>query len=109
MLVAARVPAPVRSLVIIQASPARNPNIVQDVRAILDRWPAHFATRDDALAFFDSDSPYSRSWVEGFEERDGFRAFSKEDMMESITDLAVIDYWNEQDTISCPTLVIRHG
>ncbi len=106
-LVAARRPELVRGLVIIEAAPARCPTIAQEIRDLLDKWPSHFRTREEALTFFGGDSRYARAWVEGLEESDGFRArFRKEDMVESIADLAVHDYWDDWDRIACPTLVV---
>jgi len=110
MLVAARRQDLARALIMIEATPARNPTAAHDIKAWLHTWPARFPTREEALAFFGGSSQRSRAWVEGLEVlEDGSGLcprFRPDDMVDSISDLAERDYWGDWSRTDCPTLVI---
>jgi len=107
-LAAAARPDLISKLVLIEASPARNPNALRDVNAWLSKWPVRFATRESAIEFFGGDNALGRGWVRTL-ERDGrgLRArFRKDAIGASMADIAARDYWAEWSRVRCPTLVL---
>jgi len=61
MLVAARRPDLVRGLIMIEATPDRDPTVIGDIQVWLNKWPERFQTQEEALAFFGGSSPSSRA------------------------------------------------
>jgi len=72
-LLAARRPELVRGLVVVEATPAADPDASGTVRRWLESWPLPFASREQALTFFGEDTPWAVAWVAGLEERVPFR------------------------------------
>jgi pimeloyl-ACP methyl ester carboxylesterase len=119
LAVAARHPDLARALVLADASPAGTDDpaaagaIGAEVAAALARWPAPFATRETAVAYFASRyAPLAaEAWADGLEQRDGgwWPAFEL-DVMERTLATAIADSrWDEWGAIRCPTLVVRTG
>jgi pimeloyl-ACP methyl ester carboxylesterase len=108
LLVAARRPDLVRGLVLIEASPAQNAEGVEKVRAWFRTWPESFPNRDEAIAFFGGDTVAAGTWVNGLEETDAglVPRFRRQDMIDSMADIATRSYWDEWRTIMCPSLLI---
>ena len=109
MLLAAKRPDLVRSLVVVEATPAEDiqaPSIVGDW---LENWPVPFATPSEALAFFGGDTTWARAWCGGLEERDGalWPAFDTETLVQAIADASRRSYWDEWSAVRCPTMVVR--
>ena len=77
-LVAARHPELVERLVVIEASPERDPNAPETIRRFLAENPAPYGTSVDP--------------AEG---------------AASVQELSERDYWDEWDRLRCPTLVVR--
>jgi pimeloyl-ACP methyl ester carboxylesterase len=109
-LLAARRPELVRALVVAEATPQADPDASATVEAWLRSWPAPFADRQDALAFF-GDTTWGRAWAGGLERRDGglWPAFDVDVMVAALAETAERSYWDEWSRVSCPTLVLRAG
>jgi pimeloyl-ACP methyl ester carboxylesterase len=67
-LLAAQRPDLVRALVVAEATPAIDHDAPRQVRERLDAWPAPFAGRGDALAYF-GDTAWGRAVADGLEHR----------------------------------------
>lgn len=71
VLTAARHPALVRALVLVEAGAGEpNPDAPARIGAWLDSWPVPFRSRDTAVRFFGG-GPVGEGWADGLEERDG--------------------------------------
>lgn len=107
-LAAARRPDVVRGLIVVEATPDRNPRVQEDVRGWLGSWPLPFPTLAHAKAFFGGETLYAQTWLEVLEERaDGYwPQFDTGSMLQSMADVAAHDYWQEWEQIRCPTLVV---
>lgn len=107
-LVAARYPYLVRALIVIEAAPDPAPSAQHMVAKWLDSWPLPFSSLADARAFFGGETLYARTWLEILEERDDgyWPQFDREEMIRSIDDQIIHDYWSEWEHITCPTLIV---
>jgi pimeloyl-ACP methyl ester carboxylesterase len=115
LLVAAERPQLVRALVLAEASPLAPDDpagVAAEVGGWLADWPAPFASREAAVAYFaDKDwSPNAAAaWADGLERcPDGLRPRFDADVMERTLHEAVArELWEEWEQIRCPTLVVR--
>jgi len=107
-LAAGRRPEVVRALIVAEASPAESPRVQQGVQDWLSSWPLPFPTLADAKAFFGGETLYAQTWLEVLEERaDGYwPQFDQNTMVRSMADVALRDYWQEWEQVSCPTLIV---
>ncbi len=108
-LLAARRPDLVRALVVVEATPAPDPEAPAAVRTWLESWPQPFATRAQAVEFFGGDSLWARTWADGLVERDGglWPAFRTEAMVAALNDVSHVAAWDEWSAIRCPICVVR--
>lgn len=116
MLTAAAYPEQVRSLVMIEGSPAgphdSDPVTRQEVyehfRESLSAWPAPFADRAAAEGFFRAKGFDPVAWTDGLESRaDGlWPRWEAGTLAACMSDLASRDFWAEWQSIGCPTLVV---
>jgi pimeloyl-ACP methyl ester carboxylesterase len=109
-LVAAAYPERLAALVVVEASPdGPAPDLKEHTQRWFGRWPAAFATVQQAREFFVSEGLEPDVWVAGLES--GARglqpAFDVAVMVECIADLAARDYWAQWRTIQSPTLIVR--
>jgi pimeloyl-ACP methyl ester carboxylesterase len=114
MLVAARHPASVRALIVVEASPAgagseQAAALAEEVGDSLARWPAPFASREAAVEFFGGPSVGASAWADGLEQRGGlwWPAFEIDVMKQMLREAIVEDHWSQWRRIGCPTLVLR--
>ncbi|ADB50407.1 alpha/beta fold hydrolase [Conexibacter woesei] len=110
LLAAAEHPRLVRGLVVADASPQeRSAEVVDSVGRALGDWPVPFASRADAVAFFDGPSLAADAWADGLERRaDGLRPRFDADVATAILRAAVSrPHWDAWERIRCPTLVVR--
>jgi pimeloyl-ACP methyl ester carboxylesterase len=115
---AARRPELVRGLVLIDASPAGGGEGVEEavsatVRALRE-WPATFGSRSDAHAFFAErfgGSLAAEAWTSGLERvGNGWQPrFDVDVMARTLREAISAPSWDEWDSITCPTLVVRAG
>ena len=108
----------VRGLVLVDASPSGGGEGVEaavsaTVRALRE-WPAPFASRSDALAFFADrfgGGLAAEAWASGLERvAKGWQPrFDVEVMAQTLRDALSVPSWEEWDSIACPTLVVRAG
>ena len=111
LMAAAEHPALVRALVVAEASPVRAEDAA-GVGGWLADWPAPFASRATAAAFFAEQgwSPNAAAaWTDGLEARDdGLRPRFDADVLERMLREAVaLDLWSAWERIRCPALVVR--
>ncbi len=107
--VAARSPDLVRSLVVVEANPdSIGASAISDVVASLRGWPVPFATRDQAVRFFGGPSVAADAWISGLRKREDryWPSFEVAVMERTLREAARHSYWDEWDTIKCPTLVV---
>jgi pimeloyl-ACP methyl ester carboxylesterase len=119
LLVAARRPDLVRTLVLADAGPAgagseaAAQQAIADLEESLTRWPVPFESRTSALSFFGGPSVAAEAWVDGLVEDDqGLRpAFEIPVMVETLRQAVMHSYWDEWKSIRCPTVIVRaeHG
>lgn len=113
ILVAARRPELVAGLVVVEATPEPEPHVTEEVRRWLESWPVPFPSREAALAFFGGETLWARAWVDGLATTaEGLRPRLDLDVMiESLREVAHIDYWDEWKRVECPMLLVRaeHG
>ncbi|MET7735144.1 alpha/beta hydrolase [Streptomyces sp. NPDC005402] len=106
LLLAADHPELVRSLVLVEAGPARpNPELPREIAGWLDSWPVPFASLEEARAFLGHEA-----WARGLEKRpDGLRPrFDRDTLVRTMTELAAADgYWSHWSRVRCPTLLVR--
>ena len=115
---AARRPDLVRSLVLVDASPAGGGDGVEEAVAAtvaaLREWPTPFGSRAAAEAFFAArfgDGLAAEAWVSGLEQGEtGWRPrFDVGVMAQALREAISVPSWDEWDSIRCPTLVVRAG
>jgi pimeloyl-ACP methyl ester carboxylesterase len=108
MLTAARRPDLVERLVIIEASPARNPTAAVDAARWLARWPRPFPTRDAAIDFFGGGTA-GQAWADGLRAaEDGLRPrFDTAIVLRALDEIVARAWWDQWDTVTCPTLLLR--
>ncbi|MFJ2702099.1 alpha/beta fold hydrolase [Streptomyces sp. NPDC087428] len=107
MLTAAAHPAYVRALVLVEAGPGTaDPNTPAKIGSWLDTWPVPFASRGAAVRFFGG-GPLGEGWASGLGERDGgwWPRFDRDVMVGSLAENARRPFWDEWDTVTCPTLL----
>jgi pimeloyl-ACP methyl ester carboxylesterase len=113
LCLAARRPDAVRSLVLIEASPARDEQIPRWIAAWPSQWPDAFDRREEAVAFFDRWKLDAQAWTQNLIARDGklFPAFDADVMLRLIEDVGQHAYWDEYAAIASPILLVRgeHG
>lgn len=109
MLLAAKRPDLVRSLVVVEATPAEDTQAASIVRDWLESWPVPFPSSSEALAFFGGETTWARAWRGGLEKRNGalWPAFDTETLVQSIADASRRSYWDEWSAVGCPTMVVR--
>jgi pimeloyl-ACP methyl ester carboxylesterase len=116
LLAAARYPRLVRALVLVEASPAGEPEhadaAASEFRTALSSWPVPFASRQGAHDFFRSrfGTPSAAdAWTSGLEERaDGWwPRFDIDVMVETLRQASQHSYWNEWENLTCPILLVR--
>ena len=108
-------PDQVRGLVLIEASPAGGgtmPAEASQVGEALRQWPVPFASRAEALDFFErrfGSRMAAEAWVDGLEQReDGWwPRFEVDLMVRTLREAVVKPSWQEWERIACPTLVVR--
>ena len=107
LLLAARRADLVRALVLIESSPAKDPNSTEVLRGWLSKWPASFISCEEAERFF-SGLGLMKEWTASLEERGGeLRAqFDRDVMLEVVADVASAEYWDEWSRVQVPTLLI---
>ena len=107
LLLAAEQADLVRTLVLAEATPQGDPAAPAQVGSWLESWPARFASRDDALAFFGGDTPWARAWAGGLRpEGDALVAAFDNDVMMAALDDPGDDRWDAWASIRCPILVV---
>lgn len=107
-LVAARHPEMVDKLIVVEATPERDPEAPQQVREWLEAWPVPFATRAQAVSFFGRNEAWANAWAEGLEQRDRglWPRFETDVMVETLRENATYSYWDEWRSITCPTMIV---
>jgi pimeloyl-ACP methyl ester carboxylesterase len=107
-LTAAERPDLVRALVVAEASPAKaGREAAGEVGALLGGWPAPFASRNAALAFFGGDSPRARAWANNLaEDEDGLVPTFDVDVMVAALEAASASAWDRWAAVRAPTLVV---
>ena len=107
-LVAARHPEMVAKLVVVEATPERDPESPREVREWFEGWPVPFASRDEAVSFFGRNDAWAEAWAGGLEQRDSglWPSFETDVMVESLRETATCSYWDEWRNITCPTMVV---
>jgi pimeloyl-ACP methyl ester carboxylesterase len=108
-LLAAQRPELVRGLAVVEATPAADPAAPVSVGRWLESWPVPFASREQALAFFDGDTAWAATWVAGLEERnDGlWPSFVPGVLVDALREASRRDWWDDWARIRCPVLVVR--
>jgi pimeloyl-ACP methyl ester carboxylesterase len=115
---AARRPELVRGLVLVEASPTDGDEDAEEaasaIAGALGEWPVTFASRADAHAFFagrHGGELAAEAWTSGLEEgEDGWRPrFDVEVMAQMVREAGSGASWEEWESLSCPTLVVRAG
>jgi pimeloyl-ACP methyl ester carboxylesterase len=115
---AARRPDLVRSLVLVDASPAGGGDgveqAVETTVAALREWPTPFGSRAAAEAFFADrfgGGLAAEAWVSGLEQGEGGWGprFDVEVMARTLREAISVSSWDEWERIKCPTLVVRAG
>jgi pimeloyl-ACP methyl ester carboxylesterase len=115
---AARRPELVRGLVLVDASPSGGGEGVEEAVSATGRalreWPASFGSRPDAQAFFAErfgSGLAAGAWTSGLERgENGWQPrFDVEVMAQTLRDAISVPSWEEWDSITCPTLVVRAG
>jgi pimeloyl-ACP methyl ester carboxylesterase len=108
-LLAARRPELVRAVVVVEATPAADPEAPAVVREWLESWPVPFETRAQAIEFFGGDSLWARTWADGLVARDGglWPAFRADAMVAALAEVSATSSWDEWSAIRCPICVVR--
>ncbi|MEA2581103.1 MAG: hypothetical protein QOE83_1995 [Actinomycetota bacterium] len=115
---AARRPDLVRGLVLVDASPSGGDEGVEEAvnatTRALREWPPSFGSRSDAQAFFAErfgGGLAAEAWTSGLErvEKGWQPRFDVEVIAQTLRDAISIPSWEEWDSITCPTLIVRAG
>jgi pimeloyl-ACP methyl ester carboxylesterase len=110
---AARRPDLVRGVVVAEATPDADADGegVAGILRWLESWPMPFASREAAVEFFGGPSLYADAWVGGLERReDGWwPRFDADVIVRTLSEGTSVDYWEEWQSVRCPTLVVRAG
>lgn len=108
-LAAARRPDLVGALVVAEATPQADPGAPGSVGSWFESWPAPFASREEAVAYFGGDTLWARAWAAGLEERPGglWPAFEIPVMLAALDETSRLSYWEEWERIRCPALIVR--
>jgi pimeloyl-ACP methyl ester carboxylesterase len=115
---AARRPDLVRGLVLLDASPSGGGGDVEEsvsaTARALREWPASFGSRSDARAFFAErfgGGLAAEAWTSGLEHVELGRQprFHVEVMAQTLREALSVPSWEEWDSITCPTMVVRAG
>jgi len=112
-LAAAR-PELVKGLVVADAGPGDGRDdlatqVSEGIGASLRRWPAPFASREAAIAFWEGPSLRADAWANGLERReDGWwPRFDVDVMVRTLREASIDDSWDAWERIACPVLVAR--
>jgi pimeloyl-ACP methyl ester carboxylesterase len=108
-LVAAERPDLVRALVVLEATPAADPEAPAIVRGWLESWPVPFPDREHAQQFFGGDTTWSQAWGGGLEQRDDglWPAFDIDLMVAALEEVSRTSYWDAWTAVRCPILIVR--
>ncbi len=108
---AAQHPSSVQRLVVVEATPAFNPRVFDNISALLNAWPVPFESRGAARQFFGGDSLSAIIWSQSLEERpDGlWPRFDVDIMLKTIKESEAIDWWPLWNRVAQPTLVVGGG
>jgi pimeloyl-ACP methyl ester carboxylesterase len=108
LALAARAPAPIRALVIVEASPSQDPNAARAVRGWLNSWPVPFPSREAAEAFFGGGGA-GAAWADGLAETAaGFVPRFDADVVEAaVRSVTTVDLWADWRHVGCSVLVVR--
>jgi pimeloyl-ACP methyl ester carboxylesterase len=113
LLVAARHPDLIGSLIVAESTPAAGPHFPQGVRKWLESWPVPFESREAAILYFGGDTIWARGWASGLEATtDGLRPrFDVDVMVASLDEIATTAYWDDWRRVRTPSLIVRaeHG
>jgi pimeloyl-ACP methyl ester carboxylesterase len=114
LLLAAQYPEVVRGLVVVEASPdSGGGEAYLHVERSLRSWPVPFRSRADAIEYFQGRGFSASVWADGLQERsDGWwPRFDIDVMVRTVREADSRTYWDEWESIRCPTLVVRgtHG
>lgn len=114
LLVAAQHPDLVAAVVVAEASPDPDPDGPDRLRPWLSAWPAPFVSCAAASDYFEAMSYFktrtaARVWAGGLEERsDGWwPRFDVDVMVDSLSEVAVTDYWDAWEAVRCRVLLVR--
>ena len=95
-------------LIVAEASPdGPLPELSSSIGSALRGWPAPFASRADAIAYFESRGFDGKTWADGLCERDGllWPSFEIDVMVATALALGARSWWPEWREIRCPTLI----
>ncbi len=108
-LLAAERPDLVRALVVLEATPAADPEAPAIARSWLESWPVPFRDHEHARQFFGGDTTWSQTWVGGLEQRDGglWPAFDIDLMVAALEEVSRTSYWDAWAAVRCPILIVR--
>ena len=87
-----------------EATPEADPGAPAGVGWWLESWPAPFASREEAVAYFGGDTLWARAWAAGLEERAGglWPAFEIPVMVAALDETSRVSYWEDWAQIRCP-------
>jgi pimeloyl-ACP methyl ester carboxylesterase len=108
VLTAARHPALVRALVLVEAGAGEpSPDTPARIGAWLDSWPVPFSSREAAVRFFGA-GPVGEGWADGLEERGGglWPRFDRDVMVGSLAETARRSFTPQWSAVTCPTLLV---
>ncbi|MBC5829640.1 MAG: alpha/beta hydrolase [Candidatus Eremiobacteraeota bacterium] len=107
---AAQHPSLVKSVVVVEATPAVDPNNrdYDNISALLNSWPVPFQTRAAARDFFGGATLAANSWAESLEAReDGlWPRFDVDIMLKTIEEFNRVDWWPIWRQVKQPTLIL---
>ena len=106
---AAERPDLVRALVVLEATPAADPEAPAIVRGWLESWPVPFPDREHAQRYFGGETTWSQTWVGGLEQRDDglWPAFDIDLMVDALEEVSRTSYWDAWAAVRCPILIVR--
>jgi pimeloyl-ACP methyl ester carboxylesterase len=103
----------VRALVIVEGGPDGDPDgaagEAERVGASLSRWPVPFGSREQAVEFFGGPSLRAQMWADGLVQTPAglVASFDVDVMVRTLREAIARTYWDEWESIRCPTLMLR--